>query len=208
MSSQSENTHFIVLGGEVTILQAVSPKPDSVNGSDINMGCTSPLVDRDGVMVCDNSATYLFDGCSPAIDTNTSNWASQLMTVRKKEDNDVIHYNHVLTFDFDTAVSLDSIELDLFLCPEWSIGAPGIYVYSYENSTLVFNPATGGFIGGKILYQFWSCDSLSTIHIGLGEQVISSYHSLLWPIYRKVRCVGIWCHNVGAIHSCQRSSIL
>ena len=25
---------------------------ESVNGSDINMGCTSPLVDSDGVMVC------------------------------------------------------------------------------------------------------------------------------------------------------------
>ena len=72
-----------MLGAEV-ILQAISHKPHSVNGSDINMGCASPLVDRDDVMVCDNSETYLFDGCSPTIDTNTSNWASQLVTVRRR----------------------------------------------------------------------------------------------------------------------------
>ena len=38
---------------------------ESVNGSDINMGCTSPLVDSDGVMVCDScSNNYLIDGSS------------------------------------------------------------------------------------------------------------------------------------------------
>ena len=163
-----------MLGAEITILQAISHKPHSVNGSDINMGCASPLVDRGGVMVCDNSETYLLDGCSPKIDTNTSNWASQLVTVRKKEESDVTDVK--LIFDFDTAVFLNGIELDLFLCPEWSIGAPWIYVYGYENSTLVFNPPTGEFIG-SISSKSESCDSLSTVHIGIGERLISSYHS-------------------------------
>ena len=167
-----------MLGGEVTILQAVSSRPYSVNGSDINMGCASPLVDRDGVMVCDNSESYLVDGCSPTIDTSTSNWASQLVTVRKKEANDVIHYDHVvLTFDFDTAVSLDSIKLDLFLCPEWNIGASGIFLYADQNSTLVFNPEMVEFIAGTLLFRSQSCDSLSTVRIGLRDRLISSYHS-------------------------------
>ena len=122
-------------------MQVVPQGIVSVNGSDINMGCASPLVDRGGVMVCNNSESYLVDGCSPTIDTSTSNWASQLVTVRKTEDNDVLHFDFVvLIFDFETAMSLDSIELDLFLCSEWSIGAPGIVLHAYQNSTLVFNP--------------------------------------------------------------------
>ena len=177
-ASQSE-VH-ILLGAEVAILQAVSHRPHSVNGSDINMGCASPLVDRGGVMVCNNSETYLFDGCSPTIDTSTSNWASQLVTLKGNEGNDVLTDPHaVLAFDFDTAVSLDDIELDLFLCPEWNIGAPGIFVYVYQNSTLVFNPAMGDFIA-TTPSRSQSCDSLSTVRISLMYRPgnILSYHSL------------------------------
>ena len=61
---------------------------ESVDGSDIYMGCTSPLVDNDGVMIC-MSQSYLVDGCSPAIDTSTSDWASQLVTVRKTQNDRV-----------------------------------------------------------------------------------------------------------------------
>ena len=88
-------------------MKVVQPQRiESVNGSDINMGCTSPLVDSDGVMIC-MSQNYLVDGCSPAIDTSTSDWASQLVTVRKTQ-NDVISFDHVLlTFGFDTAVRSD-----------------------------------------------------------------------------------------------------
>ena len=51
---------------------------ESVNGSSVNMGCTSPLVDSGGVMICDECSTnLLIDGNSPAIDTSTSDWASQ-----------------------------------------------------------------------------------------------------------------------------------
>ena len=39
------------------------------------MGCTSALVDSGDVMTC-NSQSYLVDGCSPDIDTSTSDWAS------------------------------------------------------------------------------------------------------------------------------------
>ena len=57
----------------------------SRNGSSPDMGCSS-IVERDGVMVCDcNSQSYLVDGVSPDIDTSTSDWASQLVTVRRNE---------------------------------------------------------------------------------------------------------------------------
>ena len=33
-----------------------------------------------------------------------------------------------------TAVSLTGIEMDLFLCPDWNIGAPSKNLYVYLNS--------------------------------------------------------------------------
>ena len=162
-------------------MQVVVPQGiQSVNGSDVNMGCRS-LVERDGLMVCDNSESYLVDGCSPTIDTSTSNWASQLVTVKKMEANDVINAKHVLlTFDFDTAVSPTSIELDMFLCPEWNIGAHFIYVYGNQTSNLVLNSIYENLLGTKELSRS-SCDSLSTVSIHLRD--VSSglfYHS--WHI--------------------------
>ena len=93
------------------------------------MGCTSPLVERDGVEVC-RSQSYLVDGCSLDINTSSPDWASQLVTVRRNEGTADIHFAHVLlTFGFDTAVSLTGIEMDLLHCPDWGIGAPRITVY-------------------------------------------------------------------------------
>ena len=157
---------------------AVSNGIQSVNGSDITMGCASPLVDGGGVMVCNNSESYLVDGCSPTINTSTSNWASQLVTVRKVSDDAQLHFDHVLlTFGFNTAVSLTAIELDLFLCPEWNIGAPRIEVSASNNSDLIFSfdfetLATNHTPSNS------SCDSLSTVSILL--QGDSSY--LTWYI--------------------------
>ena len=162
-------------------VQVVPQGIESVNGSNVNMGYTSPLVDSDGVTVCnssDCSTSYLLDGNSPAIDTSTSDWASQLVTVKK---NDAIPghitFDHVvLTFGFDTAVSLTSIELDLFLCPEWNIGAPFISVYGDENRDLVLRTIqTLTFLGSSYNEPSQSsCDSLSTVSIPLQDAAASS----------------------------------
>ena len=81
--------------------------------------------------------SHLVDGCSPDIDTSTSDWTSQLMTVRRSDSTSAIPVKHVLlTFCFDTAVSLTGIELDLFLCPEWKIGAPYITVFANEERNI------------------------------------------------------------------------
>ena len=157
-------------------VQVVVPRGiRAVNGSNVNMGCTSPLVDSGGVMVCSYSnCSTLLDGISPAIDASTSDWASQLVTVRAE----YIPYPHVLlTFGFDTAVSLTGIELDMFLCPEWNIDAPRIIVYADVENNLVFN--------GSLPFQNYrpsqsSCDSLSTVNISLGRFAGSSYRT--WHI--------------------------
>ena len=60
------------VGAEVSV-QVLPQGIVSVNGSDVNMGCTSPLVDSGGVMVCNSTdcpSSYLLDGNSPAIDTS------------------------------------------------------------------------------------------------------------------------------------------
>ena len=73
-------------------MQVVVPQGiKSVNGSSVNMGCTSPLIDSGGVIIC-ASQSYLVP---PAIDTSTSDWASQLVTVRKTQT-DEIPFDHVL----------------------------------------------------------------------------------------------------------------
>ena len=170
--------HAVYAGSKALSVQLV-PRIESVNGSDINMGCASPLVDRGGVMVCNNSESYLVDGCSPAINTSTSNWASQLVTLREVLDRSQIHFDHVLlTFSFNTAVSLTVIELDLFLCPEWNIGAPIIFVRAANDSDLIFS-LDFEILAASIPSQS-SCDSLSTVSIPLLED--SSYSYLTWFI--------------------------
>ena len=160
-------------------VQVVPQGIESVNGSSVNMGCTSSLVDSGGVMVCE-SRSYLVDGCSPDIDTSTSDWASQLVTVRKSEGSLDISFAHVIvTFDFDTAVSLTGIEMDWFLCPDWGIGAPSITVYLNEDynlaNTNIFNyPFV--FADGNSLQS--SCDSLSTVTFSGGSFVGSYYRTI------------------------------
>ena len=148
---------------------------EAVNGSSTDMGCTSALVDSGDVMTC-NSQSYLVDGCSPGIDTSTSDWASQLVTVRRNEDTFDVPFAHVLlTFGFDTAVSLTGIEMDLFLCPDWGIGAPRIRVYVDEEYDFVFDlslPFTP-----PVQPSQSSCDSLTTVHLSGSTLSVSSYRT-------------------------------
>ena len=169
---------------------------ESVNGSDMNMGCTGP-VEGKGVTVCKN-VSHLVDGCSPDIDTNTSDWASQLVTVRKSGHTSNIPFSHVpLTFGFDTNVSLTGIELDLFLCPEWKIGAPYITVHADEERNLDFNYSAGLPFENYIPTQS-SCDSLSTVRIPFTSVLASSsyatWHILVSQFQRSID----WVH-VGEI---------
>ena len=147
---------------------------ESVNGSSTDMGCTSALVDSGDVMTC-NSQSYLVDGCSPDIDTSISDWASQLVTVRRNERTFILPFAHVLlTFGFDTAVSLSGIEIDLFLCPDWGIGAPRITVYLNVGYNFVFNlslPFT------PVQPSQSSCDSLTTVHLSGDSLSVSSYRT-------------------------------
>ena len=168
----------VIIPGAVMQLpvQVVPQEIESVNGSNVTMGCARPVGRIGGVTICGNFGSgggvisYLLDGNSPAIDTSTSDWASQLVTVRKNDATLDIQFDHViLTFGFDTAVPLTSIELDLLLCPEWSIGTPFIAVYGDNSSALVYSSSSNiivNYIPNEI-----SCDSLSTVAISLQEEL-------------------------------------
>ena len=163
-------------------MQVVPQGIESVNGSDVNVGCATAVVNLLGILkICGNFGSgggvisYLVDGNSPAIDTSTSDWATLLVTVRKNNATvDIPFDNIVLTFGFDTAVSVTSIELDLFLCPEWNIGAPFIAVYGDNNSNLVYSSSSSNFI----LSYAPNDISLSTVTLSLQEELF--YHS--WHI--------------------------
>ena len=162
-------------------MQVVVPQGiESVNGSSVNMGCTSPLVDSDGVMIC-TSQSYLVDGNSPAIDTSTSDWASQLVTVRKTQTDEITFDHVLLTFGFDTAVTLTGIEMDLFLCPDWGIGAPFISVYFDEESNLVFSNQSLNLPSQPHTPSQSSCGFLSTVTISLGDSFTDTSY-LTWHI--------------------------
>ena len=183
-------------------MQVVVPQGiESVNGSSVNMGCTSPLVDSDGVMICDECSTnLLIDGNSPAIDTSTSDWASQLVTVRKTQTdeitaNDGMPFDHVLlTLGFDTAVTPTEIELDLFLCPEWGIGVPFISAYFDEESNLVFSDQSLNLpTQGRTPSQS-SCNSLSTVTISLRDGLRSTPYLTVHVLFSSFTAFIDWVH--------------
>ena len=185
----------------MTIQVVVPQEIESVNGSSVDMGCSTPLLDSGGVMVC-GGCSYLTDGVFPDIDISTSDWASQLVTVRRNEGSLEINDPHVLlTFGFDTAVSLTGIEMDLFLCPDWNIGAPVVYVYCNSDYDLVYHSRLR-FVGRVIPPQS-SCDSLSTVNFTGGSFLTRSYHtfhilvnlniddSIEWFHVGEVRFIGV-----------------
>ena len=185
-------------------VQVVPEGIESVNGSSETMGCTSPLEDSGGVTVC-RSQSYLVDGCSPDIDTSTSDWASQLVTVRRNERTHDLSFPHVLlTFGFETAVSPTEIEIDLFHCPEQGIGAPYIIVYIDQEYNLAFNQS---FLFLPLVQPNQSsCDSLLTVSITgdlLSPDAGLSFHtfhilvvlfldpSIQWVYIGEVRFIGV-----------------
>ena len=70
--------------------------------------------------------------------------------------------NILLTFGFDTAVSLTRIEVDVFICGDWNTVTPSIVVYVNQDYNLVFTSTLSHLWGDHTIL---SCDSLSTVNI-------------------------------------------
>ena len=174
-----------MLGAEIqTPFQIVPQGLQAINGSKSDMGCSLALVDVDGLMSCGGpnnpSVSFLSDGVSPDIYPCTANWASGLVTVKKNAPTDNVHYDHVvLTFGFDTNVTLTAIELDVFLCPEWNISTPYIALFGGAKDSLIFR-ADGDDRDFLVNYHPSepSCGCLSTVRMPIqqGEPSYTIWH--------------------------------
>lgn len=174
---------FIAGAGLVPVYDIIVPNGvQSVNGSDVSMGCPD-------IPMC-NAMTgtgFLTDNIVPTFDLNIPNWASQLVTI-KKVDPEVtpnIHVEHVqLTFQFaDThaITTITAIFIDLLLCPKWGIGAPVIFVFSSNNLEFEFDSTHGANAEYLLQYQPTqkTCNcSMSTIIMPVesGEEVLPVWH--------------------------------
>ena len=99
-----------------------------MNGSRADGGCKITVQTH----FCDAAGkSFLIDGVNPVINTTDTDWASELVTMKKRNPIVNIPYDHVvLAFLFEPLVSLKSITLSLFQCPQWGIGAPNVTVYA------------------------------------------------------------------------------
>ncbi|CAI8047192.1 Scavenger receptor cysteine-rich domain-containing group B protein, partial [Geodia barretti] len=162
--------------GQPQIEVVVPEGIEVVNGSSTNMGCSSPFTETGGRLIC-GSENFLVDGCSPEIDTSSSDWASQLVTVRRNEGSPHLPFPHVLlTFTFDEAItSLTGIEVDMFQCPDWGIGAPSVVAYFSPDTQLspdIIFSLPFAFFNASTL----SCDSLSTLTVA--RTIVNSFQTV------------------------------
>ena len=169
----------------------IPPDIKPVNGSAGDMGCAREFT-RNDVRVCE-CKNYIIDGAVPIVDTSTSDWASQLVTLRRNEGNVYVHFAHVLlTFIFDTAVLPDKIEIDLFHCPEWGIGAPEIYVYYNEEYDLTLSN-TNRRPFRHVEPSQSSCDSLLTVVLP-NSGIILTAHQIFFILVDLTDTTIQWVH--------------
>ena len=123
-----------------TYTEIVPAGLESVNGSDPTMGCTEPITSNGMVSCMSEDTGFLTDGNVPIIQMNTSDWASELVTIRRVGYNEQITFDHALmTFQFRERVAITIIYLDLLYCPYSGIEAPHITVYGSDSLTFRFN---------------------------------------------------------------------
>ena len=152
----------------------------AVNGSNANGDCpTECVVLASGINTCDCTdsiatlgeeaitASVLIDGVVPTIDTSERNsadefvWAAPLLTVR--ESTGCV----TLGFRFQTRVVLCEVELYVFHCPAWGIGAEEITIHNGATFP-TFIPGTFPSIGRAFLpNDMPNCTSLTRVSIPL-----------------------------------------
>ncbi|CAI8044736.1 hypothetical protein GBAR_LOCUS24784, partial [Geodia barretti] len=148
----------------------------------------------------------------PDIDTSTSDWASQLVTVRRRnEGTPDLPFSHVLlTFGFDTAVSLTGIEMDLFNCPDWNVGTSSIFTV-YHNPDYNLAATTNILLNLPFVVAYYnssqsSCDSLSTATISESSFLIGSYRTVYILMDLSLTSSIQWVH-VGEVRFLDRSGM-
>ena len=142
----------------------------SMNGSAVNGSC--PCVGSD-VCNCTNTALnitgVLIDGVVPTIDIpqRRTTWARQLLAVRAAKQ------DYVIGFRFGSRFILSEVELYVFHCPSWDIGADTINIYNalkFPNFIKQFNSAGNV----TLTSNMENCESLTRVSIPLQTTVNTS----------------------------------
>ena len=149
-----------------------------MNGSNANGSCpTECVVLEPDINTCDCTdatlgeeaitASVLIDGVVPTIDTSERNgvdelvWAAPLLTVRASTG------SVTLGFRFQTRVVLCEVELYVFHCPAWGIGADDITIHNGA-AFPQFIPGTFPSSGREIVTSdMQNCTSLTRVSIPL-----------------------------------------
>lgn len=186
---------LILYAGETTLVQplfAIVPSGlRSINGSSDVMGCTDPIVSDYNPLNGERIVSCLYDGGGyltdhhvPTIQMNSTNWAANLVTIKRVRFNSMITFDHsLMTFQFREKVVVTSIYLDLFRCPSSGIGTPYIFVHGSESLHFEYNSRTlegnSVFIMAHQVAQT-NCEcEMSTFVVRLHRQRFSVLHILI-----------------------------
>ena len=140
----------------------------SLNGSAVNGSCPQECVRmvRD-TRTCDcstvpdqNMTGVLIDSVIPTVNTNQNGWAYQFFTA-------IIQRNiYVISIKFGSSIMLRVVELYVFHCPSWNIGADIINIYNaqmFPSFIRVFNSAGNV----TLTSDMENCDSITRVYIPL-----------------------------------------
>ena len=138
-------SHFrlfpVCSGVFITPITYTLDRVEAENGSSVNGNCPDQCVlTGSAIRRCDcataglggeSTTGTLIDGMVPIIDTTQRDstgtifvWASQLYTARRNTGN----VNVTINFRFNSRFTLHEVELYLFNCPIWGIGAQSIHM--------------------------------------------------------------------------------
>lgn len=216
---------FVYVGAEqvIPVAYEITGVVQSVNGSCTTDVMCPAAVDTNG----DPTTSHLLDGESPNINTSNPNWASQLVTVKKNEKNDIVPVDHViLTFSFSTPQRFRLIEIDMFLCLSWNTGAAAIFVFGGNQTDFRISQGEADYVSSHQLTDcLVACDSLTTVSLVLEDEPHSFliWHILLqndeihispeWVHVAEVRFMTITgerklcTHPIGESHNCRSKNI-
>ena len=166
-----------------------------MNGSDANAGC--PMICRmngtSNEKVCDctgriiNGTRFLVDGVIPTINVHQRNsWASMLYTVNTAST------QHAIGFKFSHAFMVQEVELNIFLCPQWSILNTDFTIKIYSSHTFPAFTAKTEIANTRTLFSgMANCNSLINVFIDTTSHITSN------TIYFIEFCSK---NNLGVIH--------
>ena len=143
---------------------------DNSNGSEVNGGCPASCVIHTTICQCSdgNTSGLHIDGIIPDIDTsNTGSWANQLFAICNKQRSVSIG------FQFHEPVLITSVELNLFICYEWSI-PQGQFNVTISTSAHII-PITESILGNLVVDMTEAnCNGLTRLLIDLKSNMTST----------------------------------